>query len=159
MAMLVPAHRSRLWLLLGAFALLGLFAMHGLGGHGMNHAGASQPHPPVTHAWAGTGNVVGTSEPGHGVDPATHDRCHGTCAADAMGHIPMGSGSGGGSSLVMALCLAVLAALAATAALALSRVRLAVRQPPRLVGRVGIVLRSARDRDPPRIYLLSVQRC
>lgn len=145
--MLAQVHRSGLWLLLGAFALLGLFAMHGLGGHGAHQVGPSETH----HA---------SSDESPGAAHLTAHDCAGACAADGItAHPVLGSGSGGDDLLVMALCLAVLAAGAAVAAvLARGRPSLALLQPPRSAGGPAVD-RSARDRDPPSIHALSVLRC
>lgn len=158
--MLVPVHRSRPWLLLGAFALLGLFAMHGLGGHGMNHAGTSNTHAASTHAEAG---VVGLEAPdamSHRSAGAGHVGCVGDCVPpDSTVHAADGSAPGGGTSMLLVLCLAVLAAVAFAIVLALRRTRWALLRALRPGDRITRLCRSARDRDPPCLYVLSVQRC
>ncbi len=158
--MVGPVHRSGLSLFLGAFALLGLFAMHGLGGHGMNHAGASEPHQPLAHAAAATVEMAQVNTTGHGGAVSAHEACDGACATGRGSvHGPTGSGSGDGVALVMVLCLAVLTAAAAIAVLAFTRTSVTVVGGPDLLRSVHEVLRGIRDRDPPSIYVLSVQRC
>lgn len=146
--MVGPGHRSRLSLVLGAFALLGLFAMHGLGGHGTNHAGA-----------AGHADAVPAHASAHASDhPPAHAACDGACASSqVLDSAPTGSGEG--ITLLVALCLAVLSAAVAIAVLALTRTSVATGRAPDRAQPLREVLRGLRDRDPPNIYVLSVQRC
>lgn len=150
--MLAPAHRSGLWLVLGAFALLGLFAMHGLGGHGAGH-GAShgathvsegkESHHHEGHAAPAAGSVSHVAHNGQ-VDVA--EACHRDCAD--------------GSTLLMVLCLAVLSVVA-VAALLLRHLlgpafQVALR---RSAASLNTLLREARGPGPPGRFALSVQRC
>jgi hypothetical protein len=130
----------------GVAALLGLFAMHGLAVHGAAHAGhGADPIPSVV------------TDQGH------HD--HGTGAGAAMADTRNGPRSGatqeGGPDLELlgfaGLCLAVLLAGIAAAVLLSGRIRL-----PRRAGSAnahGWPARSRRDRDPPCLFALSIQRC
>jgi hypothetical protein len=154
--MFVRVHRSRLWLLLGAFAFLGLFAMHGLGGHGANHASVGGSHH-GDRALQASANPMTASNSAH-QEPRTSQGCDGTCVGDDTTVAGTGSGSSGGHSLAMALCLVVLAAAAAATIAALGRrLRPALLEPPGLLDRAALVLRSAVGHDPPSIFALSVQ--
>lgn len=138
--MLAPVPRSGLWLLLGAFALLGLFAMHGLGGHGAQH---------------------GTQTGGHHDAALSADRVHsdcpqGHCAGETTGRVD--EGRGGTDGLVLILCLGVLAAGLA-AALYVVLLRPAVVVAVRPLAALVALARFARERDPPCLFDLSIQRC
>ena len=130
----------------GVAALLGLFAMHGLAVHGAMHAGHGADPMPAVAAVAG------------------HSHDHGMGAA-ASADTRDGSRSGAseergpGPELVgfAGLCLAILLA-GAVAAVFLSRfVRLPRRPDP--AAAAGWPSRSRRDRDPPCLFALSIQRC
>lgn len=142
--MLAPVPRSGLSLLLGAFALLGLFAMHGLSSHGAEQhdrnpaASTLAPdHPDHAHPHAEAS-----------ASPAA-DRAHTGCSE---GHC------GGMDGLVLVLCLAVLAAGLAVA-LFVVLLRPAVVAAVRPLAAAVTLPRVARDRDPPCLFDLSVQRC
>lgn len=140
--MLSPAGRSKLWLLLGALAFMGLFAMHGLNGHGVSHAGDGAQHH---HEAIDAGSA-------HGLDP-----CDGHCvfaANDASTETP----GGAAHDLAMALCLAVLAIAGLLNALARSQLRPALLLPVDVVRR-ATPWPARGGHDPPTIFHLSVQRC
>lgn len=147
----MPVHRPKLWLLLGALASTGLFAMHGLSGHGISHAAGGAPHHQETA-------VVQTDHAAARNAPASDSpACDGTCAVSMHGstsHAPMGESH----NLAMALCLAVLALAGMLAGLAVGRFAPSAVGPPGLLPRVTCA-RSRRDHDPPSIFRLSVQRC
>lgn len=139
------------WLFLGAFALLGLFAMHGLGSHGMSHAAGDAVRHAEGHVVAHSAGTIG---PGHAEgQPQQRPEGHPALAA-------CGSDCGDEDGL-MALCLAVLGASAA-AVLAFGLLLLLAPpalRPPRWVGTTRAILRSARGPGPPGRFALSVQRC
>lgn len=143
--MIAPVPRSGLWLLLGAFALLGLFAMHGLSGHG------AQQHDQNLAAATVTADHPGHAGHVHAEASASlsADRAHAGCSE---GHC------GGTDGLVLVLCLAVLAAGLA-AALFVVLLRPAVVAAARPLAALVTLPRLARDRDPPCLFDLSVQRC
>lgn len=130
------------WLFLGAFALLGLFAMHGLGSHGVSHGAVDEASDEVGHGVAHAAVTSGL----------VHYEGHAALAA-------CGSDCGDGDVL-MALCLAVLGA--GSAVLAFGLLLLLgppALRPPRWVGSARALLRSARGPGPPGRFALSVQRC
>ncbi len=142
--MLHPVSRSGLQLLLGAFALLGLFAMHGLGDHGARHGVADQP---VSVAAAASPVAVGGT--------ATR-ACGGHCASPEPGSSTGDSGHGVGPALM--LCLAVLIAVAAAVVTMSPPLGWSIRRATAAATAVRAP-RSARDRDPPSLLVLSIQRC
>lgn len=133
------------WLFLGAFALLGLFAMHGLGSHGVSHeAGHEAGHESGHESSHGVALSAGTSVLGHSEG---HELA--TCGADC-----------GDRDGLMALCLAVLGAGAAVLAFGLLLLLgPPALRPPRWVGSTRAILRMARGPGPPGRFALSVQRC
>jgi hypothetical protein len=142
-AMLATVPRSGLWLLLGAFALLGLFAMHGLGGHGSQHGTPASAHDGGHHDAA--------------VGGLTHH--HQESAASTVAVDDSGCSQGNcADGLVLILCLAVLAAGVA-AALYVVLLRPAVVAATRPLAALVTLARSARERDPPCLFDLSIQRC
>lgn len=122
-------------LLLGAAALLGLLAMHGLGVHGTAHDSAPAAHGP--HAAADPGGPAASSSLDAVGDPMSHES----------------------DTSLLGLCLAVLG----VALLGLFGVGRAGRRPwirLRLRDlRIAVSAVSSRDRDPPCLHLLSIQRC
>lgn len=128
----------------GVVALVGLFAMHGLTAHGAAHAGHDVAPAPTAAA------------------VAAHDDC-----SDCAGMTAVGTGApspvtgerspGGGLSGLAGLCLAVLLVGVVAAALRGRLVRL--RRLPDPVAADGRPARSLRDRDPPCLFALSIQRC
>lgn len=133
--------------LCGAAALLGLFAMHGLAAHGTAHAG----HPMPSQAG------IAASAPltaGHHADPPIA----GQVATDPA---PSAAGDRWHDTGLLGLAALCLAALLVGAALLLRLGRGAAAAPadrsptPRASGRPA---RARRDRDPPCLFALSVQR-
>jgi hypothetical protein len=132
----------------GVAALLGLFAMHGLAVHGAMHAGHGAEPMPAAVA------VVGPD----------HNHVHGTgdaAMADTRDDWPSGAshertpdpqllGSAG-------LCLAILL-VGVVAVVFLSRLIRLPRRPDPTTAQ-GWPSRSRRDRDPPCLFALSIQRC
>lgn len=116
-------------------ALLGLFAMHGLAGHDAQHLSAAS----TTHAVA----VVGQHLP----------------MADGV-HVER-SGPGdpaGGTTELLGLCLAVLG-LAVAGLLALRARGVPVAHRDRTSREQAPAPPRRRDRDPPSLFELSIQRC
>ncbi len=150
--MFAPAARSRLWLLLGAFALLGLFALHGLGGHGLHHGAVSVSGHDAAASVSGSMSSVG-----HDDLQAAGDGCNGSCGSVAVGDAREDAG-GEIAGWTLALCLGVLIAGAAAITLAVRALRPDVL---RVVAgsQTAFVWSSARDHDPPCLFSLSVQRC
>lgn len=130
-------------MLLGAFALLGLFAMHGFG------HGAQQGTQTGGHHDAAIGSLAH-----HHQDVAAS-----TVTADGPGYADAESdGHGGTDGLVLILCLAVLAAGLAVA-LYVVLLRPAVVAAVRPLAALATLARVARERDPPCLFDLSIQRC
>ena len=149
--MSAPVPHSRLWLLLGAFALLGLFTMHGLGGHGLHRDSANVTgHDAVTSATDSMTSVE------HDGVSASSDTCDGICASDAGVDVRTDPGAAMGGWALM-LCLAVLAAGVAVLFLA---ARALIPDILRFVnGGTAHRWTPSRDHDPPCLFSLSVQRC
>jgi hypothetical protein len=126
----------------GAAALIGLFAMHGLAAHGSSHT--EHVTEPMVMVAAGHDHPL----------PATDH-----AAADLTVSGPLGDSAPDPGLLVLAgMCLAVLLAGVVLAVL-LGR-RVAVQgYRDRGSGSSGWPRRSRRDRDPPSVLALSVQRC
>jgi len=122
----------------GVAALLGLFAMHGLAAHGTAHEGhAGEPMAVMTA-------VVHSS--GHSMTPS------------GMTSSPAHDGSDGGLLGVAGMCLAVLL-VGAVLAVLLGRGAVLADLRDATVRAVGWAPRSRRDRDPPCLFALSIQRC
>lgn len=125
----------------------GLFAMHGLGGHGTAHHGS--------------GSLVAASAAPSA--PSGHDthaapRQSGPSAPDD-GSLADGSPPDGSLSGYAALCLALLAAGSILGRRA-GRRGLAVLLPrPRPAPRLVWPPAARRDRDPPSLTRLSINRC
>lgn len=126
--------------------LLGLLAMHGIGGHAA-HAGEAG-HGPMADASA----VAGAAD----VPVADHS-CPGGCAAGQSAAAVPAHGSG--TPMLAALCLTVLMAAAALLALRHGSLRLALLQPPRLPRVSRRHPYALRLHDPPDLHALSVLRC
>jgi len=128
----------------GVAALLGLFAMHGLAVHGAMHA--SHSADPMAAALAitghdhGTGDAAMTGTRDDAPSGASHQR---TPDPELLG--------------LAGLCLAVLLA-GVVAAVVLSRFIRLPRCPDPATAQ-GWPTRSRRDRDPPCLFALSIQRC
>lgn len=153
----VPVHRSGLWLLLGAFALLGLLAMHGLGGHGGTHALGSESHPAGTHAHPDHVHSDSAAQDGR-VDSAGMQVIPGAVpAVAAAGHDCRDCADQ--HALAMALCLAVLTALALAVMFARHPAGAGMRWLPASSTALRTELRRARGPDPPCLIVLSIQRC
>lgn len=131
--------------LLGAAALVGLFAMHGLASHGAMHTGHSDQPLPVTMAVEHTHVAIEMSV-GMAADAAA------TFTAPTP-TTPDGDGLG-----LAGLCLAVLL-VGVFAAILLGRrtVHLQLRELADSVR--GWPARARRERDPPCLVALSIQRC
>jgi hypothetical protein len=130
----------------GAAALLAVFAMHGLAVHGAMHAGHGADPMPTAVAVAG--------------DHTDHDPGAATMA-DSLGDSPAATSqedSPGPELLGYAgLCLAILLASVVALALRGRFIRLRRRRDSLTVR--GWPSRSRRDRDPPCLFALSIQRC
>jgi hypothetical protein len=129
-----------------AFVLAGLFAMHGLGDHGAAHQGS---HDAAAVA------VAAKVSMNHGTqaDPSATTKAHGAGS-------PLGVPAEDSPAVAMAgVCLAVLAG-AMVGLLLLRGLRAAV--PSRLRSRLKFATEpfaALRDRDPPCLFDLSIQRC
>lgn len=128
-------------LLLVVAAFVGLFAMHGLGDHGTAHTETSGP--------MAAASMRGSDEHRPPVEPmSSHGEgheSHGAPSAD----------SGGMAGLCLAVLVGSLLALAWLRAR--SPVRIVRRWPYPIV--VNLRATELRDRDPPCLFQLSVQRC
>ncbi len=131
--------------LFGVAALLGLFAMHGLAAHG-------NVHPAHAGAPIAVMAAAGQHHSGHAMttDP--------TADASWRPHPAGDPAPESGLLGLAALCLAVLLAGVIVTVLLGRGVVVAdkVEVESRALGRPA---RSRRDRDPPCLYALSVQRC
>ena len=125
-------------------ALLGVFAMHGLAAHGAMH-------PPVS----------GDSVAGAVVD-AVHVE-HGGATVEALteGSVSVGARDAPdhGDSALMALCLALLATALIVLLGLRVRGRLTRLRGPERATSTTLRLAARRDRDPPCLPALSIQRC
>ena len=135
-----PAPVERL--VLGTLALLGLFAMHGLGGHGATHRTGPDVSPATRPAQL-HGDTVNSSAA--------------SMAAPDDGEA--GSHSDGDDGALVGLCLAVLAIalLPTLCLLSGTRWKWAGCRVVRL--RAVLPLAVYRDRDPPDLTALSILRC
>jgi hypothetical protein len=128
----------------GAAALLGLFTMHGLAVHGAMHAG---------HGAEPTPSVIAVADHGH--DQA------GVMTADTRDDSASGASEerAPGSELMgfAGLCLAILLVGAVAAGLLSRPIRIPRGADPATAR--GWPPRSRRDRDPPCLFALSIQRC
>ncbi len=151
--MFAPVRRSRLCLVLGAFALLGLFAMHGLGGHGLHHGAVNgSDHDTATSI------SVAMSSAGHDDFLGVGDGCDGACGTNAAPDAREGGGDWLGGWTLM-LCLGLLVAGVVAPLFARRGLRPeSLRVTP---GSQTAAHRrsSARAHDPPCLYSISVQRC
>lgn len=144
--------RARPWaarlLLLGALA--GLFAMHGLGGHG------TAMTEDAMAAMSAAAPATGTSG-GHHAAPAGGTATAGPAAtvgpvlsaADPLGGTPL-------DHAAMVMCLAI---LLLAAALALARAAPAVALAPLPRPTASVLPRRTRSPDPPDLSRLCVLRC
>lgn len=126
--------------LCGVAALLGLFAMHGLAAHGTAH----QAHPNEATALVSTDHHAAAPAMGH---EST------LLATSRSGDREQDPGLVG----LTALCLAVLL-LGVVLAVVLGR-GVAVEGNRSRAFRAGGRPTRARDRDPPCLFALSIQRC
>ena len=126
----------------GAAALLAVFAMHGLAVHGAMHAGHGADPMPAAVAVADHHVDQGTGDATMADSPA------GTSQEDTPGPELLGYAG---------LCLAILLVSVVTLVLRGRFIRL-LRRPDSLTAR-GWPSRSRRDRDPPCLFALSIQRC
>ena len=133
------------------FVLAGLFAMHGLAGHGA-HAG----HEAM--AAASSPDVMSHGPQSDAHSPTTDAGVSATDQPTGQAQIDRASLPGTGSGGLMALCLAVLtgAVLALLAARGPSSVAVAVQPVSRGQARHAF---ADRDRSPPSLAAFSVQRC
>lgn len=141
----IPAPLRRL-LAAAAWALViaGLFAMHGLGGHG---AGT---HAAMTTSVSSTVSQAGHTHMTDGVDM--------TAAKAAAGEEDAGGGADGRGMGFVMLCLVILAATLTVFGLVL--LRHLRRSPLCTVPRTHpVLLLVGRDRDPPDLLRLVVMRC
>lgn len=128
----------------GVAALLGLFAMHGLAVHGAVHAGHdAEPMPSMT-----------------AVADHVHDQ-HDVTTADSRATSASGASQerapGPELAALAGLCLAILLVGVVAAVLRSRPIRLP-RRADSATAR-GWPSRSRRDRDPPCLFALSIQRC
>jgi len=130
----------------GAAALVGLFAMHGLAGHGAMHAGHGDP-PLEIAAAAAAHTHAAASMP-----------MEATAAQAPSLTAPSGPSPDDGGLGLVGLCLAVLL-VGAIAAVLLGRRSWYARSLARPVAHRGWPARARRDRDPPCLFALSIQRC
>lgn len=128
----------RLLLVMAAF--VGLFAMHGLGDHGTMHQELSAPMAAIASTDSHAGHVSMRGDPG------------------VTGHVRITAPASDGASMA-GLCIAVLGG--AILALAWLRSRVPLRVVRRWPYRSSADLRATvlRDRDPPCLFELSIQRC
>lgn len=133
------------------FVLAGLFAMHGLAGHGA-HAGHEVMAAASSQTVLGHGQQFDTHSPTPAALPATEP------APDGRAQIDRASLPGTASGALMALCLAVLtgALLAFLAVRGQATVAVVVR--PVSLGQARHAF-GDRDRSPPSLAAFSVQRC
>jgi hypothetical protein len=129
----------------GVAALLGLFAMHGLAGHGTAHQGHADSSMLMVSAAGPTHASMTTHHEGHEPPPAA-----------TPGDRDPDSDSG---LLGLAgLCLAVLL-IGAVVAVVLGR-GIPIKGDRRREWRAfGQSMRARRYRDPPCLFALSIQRC
>jgi hypothetical protein len=144
----------RLLLLVGA--VVGLFAMHGLGAHGASH----HPGPlAVDSHHAGAAVPAGMSDPVPGKQSRQLSSTASSIGGTASSSTPARATAPGetGSGLV-GLCMAVLAGVlfALAGPRAWGRLRAAVTL--RLVAGLRLAA-AARERDPPLLVRLSICRC
>lgn len=130
----------------GVAALLGLFAMHGLAVHGALHAGHGTEPVSAAFAIAGHDHFKGT---GDAALASTSDESR-VGASEERAPEPQLLGSAG-------LCLAILVVGMVTVAFFSRFIRIP-RRPDRTIAQ-GWPSRSRRDRDPPCLFALSIQRC
>lgn len=128
----------------GAAALLAVFAMHGLAVHGAMHAGHGAD--PVPAAVAVGGHHHGMA------DAAIADSRDDSPAGTSLERTP-------GPELLgyAGLCLAIL--LMVVVALVLHSRFIRLRRRRDSMTARGWPSRSRRDRDPPCLFALSIQRC
>ena len=151
------AQVARLALLLGVLG--GLFAMHGLGVHGTMH-GESGAHPAgddagshtaamgfASDAPAATGSMEVTVAAVRAEAPAGHRH--------QLQHLPPDGPVMG----IAGLCLAVLGGLLLLAGVWRRRGRTSRTPTASLYGTLHTIRSGHRDRDPPSLILLSINRC
>jgi Family of unknown function (DUF6153) len=128
----------------GVAALLGLFAMHGLAVHGAMHAGHGADPMPAVAVFADHGHGMGDI-----AQADTRDESRSSASQERGPSPELVSFAG--------LCLAILLAGAAAAIFRSRFIRLP--RLPDLAAVQGWPSRSRRDRDPPCLFALSIQRC
>jgi hypothetical protein len=129
-------------------ALVGLFAMHGLAGHGMTH----QMDMPGETSWAGAHAEHATGPAMSMTDGTDH-----YALAQRQPAKPAAPGPGPSSMTLIGLCLAVL--VAGIAALLRGRLLEKVSRGVHTRLLAGRPARARRDHDPPCLLALSIQRC
>jgi hypothetical protein len=131
----------------GAATLLGLFAMHGVAVHGAIHSGHS------THSLPAAVAIAGDDRHHHGTGDAA--------MADTRDDAPSGTSQErtpdpellGFAGLCLAMLIVIVVAVASLSRfIGLRRRRDSTTAP-------GWPSRSRRDRDPPGLFALSIQRC
>ena len=132
----------------GVAALLGLFAMHGLAVHGAMHAVHNAAPMPAAIAVAGHDHSAG-----RGADQVAMPDTRDDSRSGASGERTPDSGPVGFAGL----CLAIL--LAGVAAVVFLGRFLRIRRRVAPAAARGWPARSRRDRDPPCLLALSIQRC
>lgn len=127
--------------LLAVAALLGVVAMHGLAGHGTAHGDLGGP--------------IAATAPAVHDHPAASMPMAGPSDTSPMLTDPSDPAQDGGLLGLVGMCLAALVivvALVGTGAAVAHRVDIARMS-------AGLPFRARRDRDPPCLFALSVQRC
>lgn len=161
--MSVTERSARAQVLVAIAVLLGLFAMHGLSGHGtMQHDSASMgamapslgdhapTHAPIIAAIAATAATGDTAGPG--------SQTVATVAGAAFaltGDLGGDTGAGGMAGICLAFLMALMLLVARHPRWSRSpmSITVLVRQRP------TIARAARRDRDPPSLILLSIRRC
>lgn len=128
----------------GAAALLAVFAMHGVAVHGAMHAGHGADPMPAAVAVADHGHGPGDAA----MADAPDDSPAGTTPERAPGPELLGYAG---------LCVAILLVLVVALVRRGRFIRL--RRPRDSTTARGWPSRSRRDRDPPCLFALSIQRC
>jgi len=128
----------------GVAALLGLFAMHGVAVHGAMHAGHSADPMPA---------AVAVADHNHGTgDPAMADTRDDAPSGTSPERTPDSELLG-----FAGLCLAILLVVVFAVVFRSRFIRLRRRRDSTTAR--GWPSRSRRDRDPPCLFALSIQRC
>ena len=146
---LLPGTATLIKLAVLVAALLGLFVMHGLAAHGTAYA-------PSPGGLAVGGANVGDPFAVH--DPPSHHRSEG--GTGGVGGSGGQDPQDGSEASLLGLCLAVLAAaVIGVVGLCRRRARTRLRLGSAAVVGAFPPPAASRDRDPPFLHALSIQRC